>query len=114
MRLRNALALALLVLSRAAAAQQELPPNGLLLIGKPRLYDPVVSCSALLETQAPDNSDMGVINRPTRVKHAGMARPPRHRQPHCTHDAGAGPHQPQDYHRHRARGCHGKSGPAAA
>jgi len=50
MRLRSALALALLVLSCAAAAQQELPPNGLLLVGKPGLDDPVFSRSVLLET----------------------------------------------------------------
>jgi putative transcriptional regulator len=70
--MRLAALLAGLLLSCAAAAQQELPPNGLLLVAKPELNDRVFSRSVVLVTQASDYSTVGVIlNRPTRVKHAG-------------------------------------------
>lgn len=54
------------------AAQQELPPNGLLLIAKPGIADPTFARSVVLVTQAPDYSTVGVIlNRPTRVRYQG-------------------------------------------
>ena len=66
------LALALLCLSAAAVAQQELPPNGLLLVAKPGIVDPNFARSVVLVTQAPDYSTVGVIlNRPTGAKHEG-------------------------------------------
>ena len=55
-----------------AAAQQELPANGVLLIAKPGLEDPNFSRSVVLVTQAPDFSTVGVIlNRPTSVRYQG-------------------------------------------
>ena len=69
---RVLLALALAALAQAAAAQQELPPNGLLLIAKPSLVDPNFARSVILVTQAPDYSTVGVVlNRPTRVRYQG-------------------------------------------
>lgn len=66
------LLLAGLLLSLAAAAQQELPPNGLLLVAKPGLADPNFARSVVLVTQAPDFSTVGVIlNRPTSVRFQG-------------------------------------------
>ena len=64
--------IALFVYSRAAAAQQELPPNGLLLVAKPSLVDRNFTRSVVLVTQAPDYSTVGVIlNRPTSVRYQG-------------------------------------------
>lgn len=58
--------------SIGAAAQQELPPNGVLLIAKPELNDPNFGRSVVLVTQAPDYSTVGVIlNRPTSVRYQG-------------------------------------------
>jgi putative transcriptional regulator len=55
-----------------AAAQQALPPNGVLLIAKPGLDDPNFGRSVVLVTQAPDFSTVGVIlNRPTSVRYQG-------------------------------------------
>jgi putative transcriptional regulator len=55
-----------------AAAQQDQPPNGLLLVAKPGLEDPNFSRSVVLVTQAPDYSTVGVIlNRPTTVRYQG-------------------------------------------
>ena len=74
MRLRErALAfLAGLLVALGAAAQQELPANGLLLVAKPELDDPNFSRSVVLVTQAPDYSTVGVIlNRPTTVRYEG-------------------------------------------
>ncbi len=66
------LLLAGLLLSLGAAAQQELPPNGLLLVAKPGLADPNFARSVVLVTQAPDFSTVGVIlNRPTSVRFQG-------------------------------------------
>ena len=65
--------LAGLLLALGAAAQQELPPNGLLLNAKPSLVDPNFARSVVLVTQAPDYSTVGVIlNRPTRVRYQGQ------------------------------------------
>ena len=67
-----ALLLAGLLLTLGAAAQQELPPNGLLLVAKPGVADPNFARSVVLVTQAPDYSTIGVIlNRPTRVRYQG-------------------------------------------
>lgn len=67
-----ALLLAGLLLAPVAAAQQELPPNGLLLVAKPGIADPNFARSVVLVTQAPDYSTIGVIlNRPTRVRYQG-------------------------------------------
>ena len=69
---RILVALALAALAQAAAAQQELPPNGLLLVAKPELNDVNFSRSVVLVTQAPDYSTVGVVlNRPTRVRYQG-------------------------------------------
>ena len=52
-----------------AAAQQELPANGLFLIAKPTLLDPNFSHTVVLVTQTEDASTVGVIiNRPTTLK----------------------------------------------
>jgi putative transcriptional regulator len=62
--------LAALLLAGTAAAQQDLPPNGLLLVAKPGSVDPNFARSVVLVTQAPDYSTVGVIlNRPTRARH---------------------------------------------
>ena len=69
---RILVALALAALAQAAAAQQELPPNGLLLVAKPELNDANFSRSVVLVTQAPDYSTVGVVlNRPTGVRYQG-------------------------------------------
>lgn len=67
---------ALLVLGalfgQQGAAQQALPPNGLLLIAKPGLQDPNFGKSVVLVTQTPDFRTVGVIlNRPTQARHRG-------------------------------------------
>jgi putative transcriptional regulator len=63
---------ALALYSIGAAAQQEQPPNSVLLIAKPGLNDPNFSRSVVLVTQAPDYSTVGVIlNRPTTVRYQG-------------------------------------------
>lgn len=74
--LLGALLVALLVLgalfSRQSAAQQGLPPNGLLLVAKPGLQDPNFGKSVVLVTRTPDSQTVGVIlNRPTRARHRG-------------------------------------------
>jgi putative transcriptional regulator len=74
--LAGALLAALLVLGalfgRNSAAQQELRPNGLLLVAKPGLQDPNFGRSVVLVTQTPDFRTVGVIlNRPTRARHRG-------------------------------------------
>jgi len=64
--------LASLLVALGAAAQQDLPPNGLLLIAKPGLDDANFGRSVVLVTQAPDYSTLGVIlNRPTSVRYQG-------------------------------------------
>ena len=64
--------LAALLLAAGAAAQQELPANGLLLVAKPGLEDPNFGRSVVLVTQTPDFHTVGVIlNRPTRARHRG-------------------------------------------
>jgi len=71
-RMRLAALLAGLLLAGSALAQQELPPNGLLLVAKPGFVDQNFARSVVLVTQAPDYSTVGVIlNRPTRAKHQG-------------------------------------------
>jgi putative transcriptional regulator len=72
--LERALALlASLLVALGAAAQQDLPPNGLLLIAKPGLEDANFGRSVVLVTQAPDYSTVGVIlNRPTGVRYQGQ------------------------------------------
>jgi putative transcriptional regulator len=67
-----ALLCALALYSISAGAQQELPPNGVLLVAKPGLNDPNFGRSVVLVTQAPDYSTVGVIlNRPTSVRYQG-------------------------------------------
>lgn len=71
--MRLAAFLAGLLLAASAPAQQDLPPNGLLLVAKPGLEDPNFSRSVVLVTQTPDFSTVGVIlNRPTREQHQGQ------------------------------------------
>jgi putative transcriptional regulator len=72
--LERALALfASLLVALGAAAQQDLPPNSLLLIAKPGLEDANFGRSVVLVTQAPDYSTVGVIlNRPTSVRYQGQ------------------------------------------
>ena len=61
-----------LLLYEKSAAQQELRPNGLLLVAKPGLQDPNFGGSVVLVTQTPDFHTLGVIlNRPTRDRHRG-------------------------------------------
>jgi putative transcriptional regulator len=58
--------------STDTTAQQDQPPNGLLLVAKPDLDDPNFTHSVVLVTQAPDYSTVGVIlNRPTSVRYQG-------------------------------------------
>jgi len=65
--------LACLLVALGAAAQQDLPPNGLLLIAKPGLDDANFGRSVVLVTQATDYSTLGVIlNRPTSVRYQGQ------------------------------------------
>jgi putative transcriptional regulator len=67
-----ALLCALALVSIGAAAQQDQPPNSVLLVAKPGLDDPNFSRSVVLVTQAPDYSTVGVIlNRPTTVRYQG-------------------------------------------
>jgi len=67
-----ALLCAIALYSISAAAQQDQPPNGVLLIAKPGLNDPTFGRSVILVTQAPDYSTVGVIlNRPTSVRYLG-------------------------------------------
>lgn len=67
-----ALVCAIALYSINAAAQQDLPPNGVLLIAKPGLDDANFGRSVVLVTQAPDYSTVGVIlNRPTSVRYQG-------------------------------------------
>jgi len=52
-----------------AAAQQNLPPNGIFLVAKPTLADPNFARTVVLVTQAEDASTVGVIiNRPSTLK----------------------------------------------
>lgn len=52
-----------------AAAQQNLPANGLFLVAKPSLLDPNFAKTVVLVTQAEDASTVGVIvNRPSTLK----------------------------------------------
>ena len=56
----------LFVLAGLAAAQQDGPPNAILLIAKPALLDPNFRQTVVLVTQAADFSTIGVIlNRPS-------------------------------------------------
>ena len=65
-------ALFALLLAACALAQQELPPNGVLLVAKPSLRDANFSRTVVLVTQTPDFSTVGVIlNRPTTVRYQG-------------------------------------------
>lgn len=58
--------LALALVPLRAAAQQELPANGIFLVAKPTLTDPNFSRTVVLVTQTEDGSTVGVvINRPS-------------------------------------------------
>jgi putative transcriptional regulator len=60
------LAAVCLALPLCAAAQQDLPANGLFLIAKPTLVDPNFAKTVVLVTQTEDASTVGVIiNRPS-------------------------------------------------
>ncbi len=62
-------ALLLALLAAPAAAQQDLPANGLLLVAKPGLADPNFARTVVLVSQTPDGATVGVIvNRPTALK----------------------------------------------
>jgi putative transcriptional regulator len=64
-----------LLFSEAAAAQQE-PANGVLLVAKPGLTDPNFRETVVLVTQAADSSTVGVIlNRPTPRTHEKTGDP---------------------------------------
>jgi putative transcriptional regulator len=63
------LILACLLGPALAAAQQDQPPNSLLLVAKPSLTDANFARSVVLVTQTEDGSTVGVIiNRPTTLK----------------------------------------------
>ena len=67
--MRGWIGLLLALLATAAAAQQDLPANGLFLIAKPSLIDPNFVRTVVLVTQAEDASTVGVIvNRPTALR----------------------------------------------
>jgi putative transcriptional regulator len=62
-------ALLLALAAAPAAAQQNLPANGLFLVAKPTLSDPNFARTVVLVTQTEDASTVGVIvNRPTTLK----------------------------------------------
>jgi putative transcriptional regulator len=66
----------LFLLAIEAGAQQDGPPNAILLIAKPSLLDPTFRQTVVLVTQAPDFSTVGVIlNRPTDGKHEKSGEP---------------------------------------
>lgn len=63
-------------LAAPAGAQQDAPPNAILLVAKPGLLDPNFRQTVVLVTQAPDFSTVGVIlNRPTDGKHEKTGEP---------------------------------------
>lgn len=65
----RAIALLLALAAAPAAAQQNLPANGLLLVAKPSLTDPDFARTVVLVTQTEDARTVGVIlNRPTNLK----------------------------------------------
>jgi len=67
--LRAAAISLILVAAAPAAAQQNLPPNGIFLVAKRTLADPNFARTVVLVTQAEDASTVGVIiNRPTGLK----------------------------------------------
>ena len=75
-RMIRAAAILLLVLAVSAGAQQDGPPNAILLIAKPELADPNFRRAVVLVTQAADASTIGVIlNRPTGAKNEKTAEP---------------------------------------
>jgi putative transcriptional regulator len=68
-RIAGVVALLLALAAAPAAAQQDLPANGLFLVAKPSLGDPNFSRTVVLVTQTPDGGTVGVIvNRPTTLK----------------------------------------------
>jgi len=69
----RALALVLALLACAPGmAQQDVPPNGVLLVAKRGLDYPNFGSSVVLATHSKDGHTLGVIlNRPTRVEHKG-------------------------------------------
>jgi len=63
-------------LAAPAGAQQDGPPNAILLVAKPGLLDRNFRQTVVLVTQAPDFSTLGVIlNRPTDGKHEKTGEP---------------------------------------
>lgn len=69
-------AIFLLLVVAQAEAQQDGPPNAILLIARPELVDPNFRQTVVLVTQAPDSSTVGVIlNRPTDAKHEKTGEP---------------------------------------
>lgn len=59
-------ALLALLLAGSAAAQQDRPPNSVLLVARPELADPNFARTVVLATRAGEGSTVGVIlNRPT-------------------------------------------------
>jgi len=63
-------------LATPAGAQQDGPPNAILLIAKPGLLDRNFRQTVVLVTQAPDFSTLGVIlNRPTDDRHEKTGEP---------------------------------------
>ena len=65
-----------LLAAGSAWAQQDGPPNAILLIAKPGLLDPNFRQTVVLVTQAPDFSTVGVIlNRPTGDRHEKTGEP---------------------------------------
>jgi putative transcriptional regulator len=68
--MRGIVALLLAFCGVTAGAQQDGPPNAVLLVAKPGLLDPNFRRTVVLVTQAADGSTVGVIlNRPTQAKH---------------------------------------------
>lgn len=66
------IACALLVAAAPAAAQQEQPANGVLLVARPGMQDERFARSVVLVTQLEDGQTLGVIlNKPTSARHEG-------------------------------------------
>lgn len=74
--MKLAVFLAMLVFAPWAAAQQQEPPNAVLLVAKPELVDPNFRETVVLVTQTGDAHTVGVVlNRPTEQRMEGHPEP---------------------------------------
>jgi putative transcriptional regulator len=74
--MKLAVFLAVFLFTPWAAAQQQEPPNAVLLVAKPELVDPNFRETVVLVTQTADAHTVGVVlNRPTERRMEGHAEP---------------------------------------